>query len=136
MRRPFLERHGISRNTKGKSVKRLALVVTVLCLGGCGLRTGPINKPPTPTGVEKPVRVTVSRIPSVMGWPVPMIVTIDGVETYGLWSGQSYSFQMEPGEHLFGYFLGFNECNKFIRIGRKPSQRILLGPPCRIRAAD
>lgn len=70
-----------------------------------------------------------------MGWPVPMIFTIDGVQTYGLWSGQSYSFLLDPGDYIFGYYLAFNECRRFVRIQRKPSQLIYLGPSCEIRPA-
>jgi len=70
-----------------------------------------------------------------MGWPVPMIFTIDGVETYGLWLGQSYTFMLEPGDYIFGYFLGFNECRRYVRIESKPSQLVHLGPPCKIRPA-
>lgn len=115
-------------------MKRLGLVVAVLLLSGCGLRLGPINKPPAPTGVEPPSRVTVTRTPSIMGWPLPMIFTLDGEEIYGLWSGQSHSFLLEPGDYIFGYYLGFNECRRFVRIGRRPSQTVRLGPPCKIEA--
>lgn len=113
----------------------LGLVLSLLLLAGCGLRVGYINKPPEPTGVATPSRVTVTRVGSIMGWPVPMIFTIDGVEMYGLWTGQSYSFMLEPGDYIFGYYLGFNECRQYIRIERKPSQAINLGPPCKIRPA-
>jgi hypothetical protein len=117
-------------------VKRLGSVVTVLFLTGCGLRVGPINKPPMPTGAERPSRITVTRVSSVMGWPVPMIFTIDDVEIYGLWGGESYSFMLEPGDYVFGYYLGFNQCRTGIQIESKSSQHILLGPPCKIRPAD
>jgi len=108
------------------------LFVAVLFLSGCGLRLGPIDKPPAPTGVATPSRVTVTRASSVMGWPLPMVFTIDGVETYGLWGGQSYSFLLEPGEYVFGFFLGFNECRRLVRVAGRPSQSFRLGPSCAI----
>ena len=117
-------------------MKRLVLLVAVLFLTGCGLRHGPINKPPAPTGVEKPSQVRVTRVPSIMGWPFPMIFTIDGVEIFGLAERQSYCFMLEPGDYIFGYYLGFNECRQYVRIERKPSQHILIGPSCKIRPAD
>ena len=61
-----------------------------------------------------------------------MMFTIDGVEIYGLWSGQSYSFMLDPGDYIFGYYLGFNECRHFVRIERRPSQYIRISPPCKI----
>ena len=131
----FLGRRVVSRDNKGNSVKRLGLVVAVLVLAGCGMRLGPINKPPAPTGLAPPSRVTVTRVPSIMGWPVPMVFTIDGVETYGLWHGGRYTFMLEPGDYIFGYYLGFNECRQDTRIENKPSQLFHLGPPCRIRPA-
>ena len=117
-------------------MKRLGLLVAVALLTSCGLRVGPINNPPAPKGPERPSQVTVSRVPSIMGWPVPMIFTIDGEEIYGLWGGQSHSFLLEPGYYRFGYFLGFNECRHGVHIDNRPSQHFLLGPPCRIRRAE
>lgn len=70
------------------------------------------------------------------GWPVPMIFTIDGEEIYGLWGGQSYSFMLEPGDYIFGYYLGFNECRRYTRIENRPSQRVYLASPCKIRPAE
>jgi hypothetical protein len=113
-------------------VKRLCILAAVLFLGGCGLRVGHINDPPAPTGAATPSRVTVSRDSSIIGFPVPMILLIDGEEIYGLWGGHSYSFMLEPGDYIFGYYLGFNECRRFTRIYRKPSQLIRLGPECQI----
>lgn len=99
------------------------------------MRLGYINNPPAPTGSATPSKVTVTRIGSIMGWPVPMIFTINGVEIYGLWVGQSYSFSLEPGDYIFGYYLGFNECRQYVRIERRPNQLIHLGPPCNIKSA-
>jgi hypothetical protein len=65
-----------------------------------------------------------------------MIFTINAVEIYGLWGGQSYSFMLEPGNYVFGYFLGFNQCRRFVRVLNRPSQVFYLGPPCKIRPAD
>lgn len=135
-RKQISDRRAIGPDTRGNAVKRLALVVAVLFLSSCGLRHGPINKPPVPTGIAKPSRVTVSRVSSFTGWPVPMIFTINSVEIYGLWSGQSYSFMLEPGDYIFGYYLGFGECRRYIRIENKPSQHIHLAPACKITPAS
>ena len=116
-------------------MKRLSLIVVVLVLTGCGWKIGPINYPPEPVGSARPSQVTVKRASSVMGFVVPMIFTINGVETYGLWTNGSYTFMLEPGDYIFGYYLGFDECRKYIRIEPVPSQLIYLGPPCQIRSA-
>lgn len=112
------------------------MIAAVLVLTGCGWKIGPINYPPAPTGVAEPSQVTVKRVTSIMGSVVPMIFTIDGVEVYGLWTDESYTFMLEPGDYIFGYYLGFNECRQYTRIRRVPSQLIYLGPPCQIRPAQ
>lgn len=113
-------------------MKRFGLVFGVLLLSGCGIRLGHINSPPAPSGYVQPTRVTVSRISSFTGWPAPMVFTIDGEEIYGLWGGQSYSFMLDPGDYIFGYYLAFNECRHFVRIKQRPTQHIRIGPPCKI----
>jgi hypothetical protein len=112
------------------------MIAAVLVLTGCGWKIGPINYPPAPTGVAEPSQVTVKRVTSIMGLVVPMVFTIDGVEVFGLWTDESYTFMLAPGDYIFGYYLGFNECRQYIRIRRVPSQLIYLGPPCRIRPAE
>jgi predicted small lipoprotein YifL len=125
----------MTRANKGGTVKRLGLIAAVLLLAGCGWRIGPINYPPAPAGAIEPSQVTVKRVNSVMGLFVPMVFTINGVETYGLWTDESYTFMLDPGEYIFGYYLGFNECRRSIRIRARPSQLVYLGPPCKIRHA-
>lgn len=129
------DRRGINRNARGDPVKRLGLIAVVLLLTSCGWKIGPINYPPAPSGGTMPTEVTVKRVTSIMGLVVPMIFTIDGVDIYGLWTDESYTFMLEPGDYIFGYYLGFNQCRKYIRIERRPSQLIYLGPPCEIRPA-
>ena len=117
-------------------MKRLGLIAAVLLLTGCGWKIGPVNYPPAPSGERTPSEVTVKRVTSIMGLVVPMTFTIDGDEIYGLWTDESYTFMLEPGDYIFGYYLGFNECRQYIRIRPVPSQLIYLGPPCEIRPAE
>lgn len=117
-------------------MKRLGVIAAVLLLTGCGWRIGPINYPPKPSSEKPPTEVTVKRVTSVMGIVVPMVFTIDGREIYGLWGDESYTFLLEPGDYIFGYYLGFNECRQYIRIRPVHSELIYLGPPCKIRPAE
>ena len=117
-------------------MKRLGVIAAVLLLTGCGWRIGPINYPPTPGSASSPTEVTVKRVTSVMGLVAPMIFTIDGREIYGLWTDESYTFPLEPGDYIFGYYLGFNECRQYVRIRPVHRQIFYLGPPCKIRAAE
>ena len=53
--------------------------------------------PPAPSGERTPSEVTVKRVTSIMGLFVPMTFMIDGDETYGLWTDESYTFMLERG---------------------------------------
>lgn len=104
------------------------IIVAVLTTG-CGIRVGVIEAPETPL-VADASYVTVERKASVMGFPLPMTFLIDSVETVGLWNGQSYSFRLAPGEYIFGYFLGVNQCRRHVEI--EPNRRYVfeLAPNC------
>lgn len=114
-------------------MKKLGLLAVFFLLTGCGFKTGLVNRPPAVTDPLSPARVTVYRPVSLVGIPVPMTFMIDGVETYGLWIGQSYSFRLDAGDYIFGFYLGVNECRQFIRLIPKRSHSIRLGPECHIK---
>ena len=54
------------------------------------------------------------------GAVVPMVIVIDGQEIYGLRNGETYRFQLDPGQYVLGWRLGLNTCNQdiFLRKGR------------------
>jgi len=111
-------------------MKRTASLAALLVLTGCGFKVGPIKDPPASGGFGLPANVTVYRAPSIMGLPVPMTFLIDSVEIYGLWAGDEYRFSLDPGDYVFGYFLGLNECRRWGRIEPGQSYRIKLAPNC------
>lgn len=102
-------------------------------LAGCGFKVGLVHQPPAPTTPGEAASVTVYRPESVIGFPVPMVFWIDRVETYGLWGGQSYSFRLDPGAYVFGYYLGFNECGRLMRFASATNYLVTLNPWCSIR---
>jgi outer membrane protein OmpA-like peptidoglycan-associated protein len=109
---------------------KLGMLVAAAFLGGCGFKVGHINDPPTTNRGLMPSRVTVYREDSIIGLLIPMTFLIDSREIHGLWSGEEFSFQLEPGEYVFGYFLGLNECRSWGRIQPGQTYRVKLAPNC------
>jgi len=114
-------------------MKKLALLAGVLALGGCGFKVGLVNEPPAPTGHSIPSNITVYRADHIIGLTIPMTFLINSTEIYGLWGGEHYDFQLSPGEYVFGYFLGLNECHRYARIEPGQDYRITLAPNCVIK---
>jgi hypothetical protein len=115
-------------------MKKACLLVCLFALSGCGFKVGLINEPRVSGSFGAPANVTVYREGSIMGFPVPMTFLIDGREIYGLWGGEEYSFQLDPGEYVFGYFLGLNECRRWGLIEPGRTYRIRLAPVCVIES--
>ena len=109
------------------------VMLAVALLAGCGFKVGLVHQPPAPTTPGEAASVTVYRPESLIGFPVPMVFWIDRVETYGLWGGQSYSFRLDPGAYVFGYYLGFNECSRLMRFASATNYLVTLNPWCSIR---
>ena len=59
-----------------------------------------------------------------------MTFLIDGIEIYGFLPGQSYTFLLDPGEYIFGYYLGLNSCRRYGRIDPGVDHLIKLAPLC------
>lgn len=111
-------------------MKKLSALAALFVLSGCGFKVGLINDPPEPSGSSIPSRITVYRANSIMGFPVPMTFLIDSKEIYGLWGGDEFSFLLDPGEYVFGYFLGLNDCYRYGQIESGQNYRIRLAPNC------
>ncbi len=109
-----------------KAFRLLPLLLTVGCAS-----TGPINPPPTPTSAH-PVQVTLHRVESPVGAPLPMVFRIDDTDIYGLGNGESYSFALDPGEYLFGWRFGMNDCAQAVWLHRGRNVRIDLSDLCNI----
>ena len=117
-------------------IKTIAIALLPLFLAcACATKVGQLNPPPQPS-TASPSKITVYREPSVVGSPVTMVFNIDDVETYGLKSGQSYSFRLDPGEYVFSFFLGLNECRQVLWFKKGKDYRIKLAPTCDFGAEE
>ena len=96
-----------------------ALTAGTLWIAGCSTTSGLINPPPTPK-TQHPITLTLHRVDSIEGAVAPMVIVIDGQEIYGLRNGETYRIQLDPGQYVLGWRLGFNTCDQdvFLRKGR------------------
>jgi hypothetical protein len=109
-------------------VKRLGAAWLALLLAGCaGGLIGPL---PQVTKPKEASTVTVFRDFSVPGFVGPIVLRIEGCETFRLWVNQEFSFQLDPGQHLFEYTIGFNECRRVVYIQPRQNYRYRLTPNC------
>jgi len=108
-----------------------ALAFTTLLGAGCSTTSGLINAPPTPKTLH-PIKVTLNRAKSVEGAVVPMVIVLDGKEIYGLGNGETYSFQLDPGQYVLGWRLGLNTCKQVIFLKDKRDVTINLSNECNI----
>ena len=105
-----------------------AILLTVLA-GGCatGGPTGPL---PVVTDPLQASNVTVYRGGSWVGLFSPIRLQIDGQNVFNIHRNQQYSFQLDPGLHLFEFYIGLNECRRVVFIEPGRSYRIRLVPNC------
>lgn len=108
----------------------LATSLALSLLAGCATKTGPIGEPPGSGNSPDSARITVYRESAFIGAPVTMVFLVDGAEVYGLRQKDRYSFQLAPGEHVFGYYLGLNECRQAVNIQAKGDYTFKLAPGC------
>ncbi|MGB5833731.1 MAG: hypothetical protein WBG92_17300 [Thiohalocapsa sp.] len=108
----------------------IAAALVYSAVAGCA--SGPRGPLPLIKQPGEAVSVTLERKSSIVGFPATMFFTIEDQQVYGLLNGQRWSFQIDPGEHRFGYELGFNTCRE--RVILRPNQRYLveLTPICEI----
>ncbi len=106
----------------------LAVGLLAAALGGCAY--GPVG--PTPQ-VRNPIdaaNVTVFRDGSWVGLWAPILLRIDGQKTFKVGRNEQFSFQLDPGEYIFDYTIGLNECRRVARVRARQSYRYRLAPNC------
>ncbi|WP_295453529.1 hypothetical protein [uncultured Thiodictyon sp.] len=104
----------------------LVLVAAVLLAGCAG---GLIGELPRVTKPALASSVTVYRDEWV-GFVGPIILRIDDRRVFRLWVHQQFSFPLDPGEYVFYYTIGFNECRRVAFIQPRQSYKLRLAPNC------
>ena len=102
-------------------------MLAVLLAGCAGGLIGPL---PPVTKPDQASTVTVFRDFSFPGFFGPLVLQIDGCKLFRLWTNQEYSFALDPGEYLFYYTIGFNECQHLALIEPRRNYRFNLRPNC------
>lgn len=111
-------------------MRRLALILPILVALLAGCAGGHMGPTPPLTSGEPAASVTVQRSRSLLGAPASMLFSIDGRRVYALRWGQQFSFVLDPGEHRFGYDLGFNSCSQRYLLDAGVSYVLRLTPVC------
>lgn len=110
----------------GAAVRSVAL--TAMLLSGCaGGLVGPL---PTVKRPAEASTVSVFRPLQFAGFIGPIILSIDGCRTLRVWGNQEYSFQLDPGQYILDYTIGFNECRRVAFIEPRRNYRFRLTPNC------
>jgi hypothetical protein len=108
-----------------RSVVTAAL--TLLLLGCAG---GLIGYLPVVTQPRQASDVTVFRDGSLPGFIGPITLRIDDRKILRVWRNEQFSFQLDPGEYLFYYTIGLNECRRVAYIQPNRTYRFRLAPNC------
>lgn len=101
-----------------------AILLLAGCAGGLIGPLPPLNRP------TEAATVSVFRELALAGIIGPITLSIDSCPTFRVWSNQEYSFQLDPGQYLIDYNIGFNECRRVAYIEPRRSYRFRLTPNC------
>ena len=110
-------------------IVRLAVAAALVgLLAGCaGGLIGPL---PVVTNPKDAATVTVFRDGSLVGIVGPIILRIDDRKTYKIWRNQRFIFRLDPGDYVFYYTIGFNECRRIAFIEPHKNYLFRLAPNC------
>jgi hypothetical protein len=116
----------------GRTASRpLTAAALAAVLGGCA-HGGFIGPQPLVTNPGQASTVTFYRTKGVVGFVGPIVVELDGQPLMRLWGGQSFSFQIDPGEYLIDYSIGFNDCRRALIVYPGHSYSYRLVPNCTV----
>jgi len=107
-----------------------ALAAGLLAAGIGGCAYGPVGPTPRVTNPSAAANVTVFRDGSWVGLWAPILLRIDERKTFKVARNQQYSFQLDPGEYVFDFTIGLNECRRVALIEPRGSYRYRLAPNC------
>lgn len=105
----------------------LAALLAVLLTGCAGGLIGPLPRVSNPATAAT---VTVFRDFSLPGFFAPITLRIDDRKTFRVWINQAFDFQLDRGEYLFYFTIGFNECRRVVYIQPGRTYRFRLRPNC------
>jgi hypothetical protein len=109
----------------------MILCLLVPILAGCATSSGPISAPPTPTSGH-PVEVSLHRAKSIEGAAVPMVFLLNGTAIYGLANGETYRFELDPGQYVFGWSFGLDACAQDVWLRPDRDVALTLSNDCNI----
>lgn len=114
------------------SVVRLAVLLVTVLLAGCA--SGKIGSTPQVQRQDQAATLTLSRGGSWVGFFAPFHIRLDRADLYRLGRNQSYTVQLDPGEYLVQYTIGFNSCRFVANLRPQQIKRLRLTANCVVTA--
>ncbi|MBK5964376.1 hypothetical protein CCR95_09840 [Thiocystis minor] len=116
---------------KTKPYRSAVLAIAVL-IAGCATAGGRIGPLPTVNRPAEAGTLSLFRDGSLVGWFAPMRVRIDQNDLYRLGRNQRFSLNLDPGDYLLEYSIGFNTCSRSIHLKPRQTLRLRLVANCMI----
>jgi len=105
------------------------LAIAAALIAGCAAEEKPEPKGP-------PAKVTIYREPSSRDSLFPMLFAVDGRPITQLDPGNGRIFEVQAGEHEFGYLLGVYNCTEKVWLESGKSYVYRLAQGCVIARED
>ncbi len=114
--------------TQSSTMRFTAAVGLAIMLAGC--TGGLIGYLPVVTKPNAAANVTIFRDGSLVGFIGPITLRIDDRRIYQVWRNERFNFRLDPGEYVFFYTIGFNECRRVAFIQAGGNYLFRLAPNC------
>lgn len=108
----------------------IGILAAIVLAAGCAAKGGYVESPPPLLNPSEAATIDIYRDRAAPGWFANVRVRLDGREIYRVGFNEAYSFQVDPGQYLLVYQIGFNECRQIVWAEPRQTYRIRLSPTC------
>jgi hypothetical protein len=109
---------------------RSALLAAIVLTAGCATTGGRVGSTPPLHRPAEAGTLTLSRDGSLVGLFATMRVKLDQNDIYRLGRSQSVTLNLDPGDYLLEYSIGFNNCGRVVHLRPRQSFHLKLLPNC------
>jgi hypothetical protein len=120
----------VHRRTEDPMIKRITGYLALTFITGCASNGAIINQPPMPNTPQDSVNVRIHRDVAVKEVLNDVTFTINAEPVYQFGDTSDFSFVTVPGEYLFGYRHGGQECSTDVQIDAGGFYVFDLKPKC------
>jgi hypothetical protein len=127
-----LAKYTALRRTEDPMIKRIISYLALTLIAGCASNGVIINQPPMPNTRQDSVNVRIHRDVDVKEILNDVTFTMNNEPIYQFGDTSDFSFVTVPGEYLFGYRNGGQDCSIDVQIDAGGSYVFSLKPKCLI----